>query len=167
MNWSRISSIAEIVSSVAILITLIYLATEVRQNTAAIQADAVEVVMQGDVEWIVEQVDDPNLNILLHKTEQLTEIEASQMHAYLVAFMRIKEAGHRLWQSGVLDDRTWRNYQSSIVNGPLATTQGRRWWANHGRSLFDPDLSALITASLEDAPLPLKITDYFLPTQNE
>ena len=40
MNWTKWSSIAEIVSSIAILMTLIYLTLEIRQNTDAIQADA-------------------------------------------------------------------------------------------------------------------------------
>jgi len=37
MNLAQTSAIAEIVSSIAILLTLGYLALEIRQNTAAIQ----------------------------------------------------------------------------------------------------------------------------------
>lgn len=39
-TWSKWAAIAEIISSVAILITLAYLAIETRQNTDAIQTPA-------------------------------------------------------------------------------------------------------------------------------
>ncbi len=40
MNWEAISAVSEAVGAVTIVITLIYLAIQVRQNTASVKADA-------------------------------------------------------------------------------------------------------------------------------
>lgn len=167
MNWSKWSSIAEIVSSAAILVTLFYLTLEIRQNTNAIQSDARDGIMQADVEWLYMQVNDPRLNALFHQAEPLTDLEAVELHTYLIAFMRLREANYRQYVSGVLDEKTWANYQSSIVAGPLATRNGRIWWTNIGHSLFDQELSSQIANALETAPLPPPYTDFFLPPSQD
>jgi hypothetical protein len=167
MNWSKWSSIAEIVSSVAILVTLFYLALEINQNTNAIQSDARDGIMQADVEWLYKQVNDPELNVLFHKAEPLSDLEAVKVHTYLIAFVRLREANYRQYVSGVLDEETWVNYRSSIVAGPLATRNGRNWWANIGHALFDQELVSQITEALETAPLPAPYTDYFLPASQD
>jgi len=40
MDWSAAASIAEIIGAIAVVIPLIYLATEVRSNTGALKARA-------------------------------------------------------------------------------------------------------------------------------
>lgn len=39
MNWEAISTIAEIIGAVAVIVTLWYLATQMRQSTQQAQAD--------------------------------------------------------------------------------------------------------------------------------
>ena len=48
MDWPTLSSIAQIIGTVAVVLTLIYLAWEVRQNTDSIQAAAREATAIGD-----------------------------------------------------------------------------------------------------------------------
>jgi hypothetical protein len=163
MNWTKWSSIAEIVSSIAILMTLIYLTLEIRQNTDAIQADAREGAMQGDVGWLYQMVQDPELNILLNQREPLTEAEATKLQAYLIAFMRLKEVNYLQYKTGVLDPESWANYQTSIVNGPLASRNGRNWWFNFGSVLFDRELAAQISEALKAAPPQGAVADAFAP----
>lgn len=47
MNWEAMTAIAELVGVVAVLITLIYLAVQIRQNTAAVATSTYESVMTG------------------------------------------------------------------------------------------------------------------------
>jgi hypothetical protein len=42
MNWEAAGAIGEIVGALAVFLTLIYLATQIRQNTKAVQAAAVD-----------------------------------------------------------------------------------------------------------------------------
>ena len=47
MNWEAISSIGELVGGVGVIITLLYLATQIRQNTRNLQQSASTVVNQA------------------------------------------------------------------------------------------------------------------------
>ncbi len=47
MNWEAIAAIGEIVGATAVLITFIYLAVQIRQNTAAVATSTYESVMTG------------------------------------------------------------------------------------------------------------------------
>ena len=42
MNWEAIGAIGEIVGALAVFLTLVYLAMQIRQNTKAVQASAVD-----------------------------------------------------------------------------------------------------------------------------
>ena len=47
MNWEAISALGELVGAFAVLITLIYLAVQIRQNTAAVATSTYESTMTG------------------------------------------------------------------------------------------------------------------------
>ena len=49
MNWTKWASIAEIISSVAILVTLLYLAIQTEQNTDAINSQSRQSLAEGAV----------------------------------------------------------------------------------------------------------------------
>ena len=167
MDWVVWSAVAQIVGSAAIVVTLIYLAMQIRQNTDAMHAAAREAIAERDVEWLYSLVDNPELGPLFRKDEPLTEVEASRMNASLVAFMRIREANFRQYKSGVLDKDTWANYRSSIVRGPLSQPLARVWWFSFGAQLFDPELSAQITNDLRTAPLMPPFSSLFKPADPE
>ena len=42
MNWDAVEAIGEIVGALAVFLTLIYLALQIRQNTKAVQASAAD-----------------------------------------------------------------------------------------------------------------------------
>lgn len=128
MNWTKWSAVAEVISSLAIVITLIFLTVGVRQNTDAMQSAAREGATEREVEWLYVQLANPELATFMYQEAQMEEHEARRLVSYLVAFMRLKEVSYRQYTKGVLDDETWGNYLSSIVNGPLATPNGLAWW---------------------------------------
>ena len=47
MNWEAISAVGQLVGAVAVLITLIYLAVQIKQNTAAVATATYESTMTG------------------------------------------------------------------------------------------------------------------------
>ena len=61
MKWDRLSSIAEILSSVAIVVTLVYLAVEINQNSVVLQANSRDNVLGGDLQHLYRLVDNPQL----------------------------------------------------------------------------------------------------------
>jgi hypothetical protein len=167
MDWVVWSAAAQIVGSAAIVVTLIYLAVQIRQNTDSMQAAAREAIAERDVEWLYKMVDHPELGLLFRKEEPLTEVDASRLNACLVAFMRIREVNFRQYKSGILDKDTWANYRSSIVSGPLNQPHARLWWANVGRHMFDAELSKQISEDLVGTPVMPPFSSFFSPTKLE
>ena len=61
MNWDAVGAVAELVGALGVLVTLIYLAMQIRQNTESMQAAAREAIAERDVEWLYKMVDHPEL----------------------------------------------------------------------------------------------------------
>ena len=67
MNWEALSAIGEIVGAGAVLITLIYLAVQMRQNTASVQASIRQAILQEDQALVYRMFDDPGVILLRYK----------------------------------------------------------------------------------------------------
>ena len=152
MNWTKASAIAEILSSVAILVTLVYLVIEIGQNTEALQANSRDSLLDGDLQHLYRIVDDPELWLDYHKPD-LTVEERVRLFHYLAAFLRISERAWFQYRSGALDETAWDSYQSPVL-GTLSYEQTRKWWDGmYGTSFLDPDFTEYINTALEDLPV--------------
>lgn len=128
MRWTKWSSIAELLSSIAILVTLVFLTIEIRQNTVAIQANSLDGALAGDLRLLDNLVQDPDLWFLYYKDE-LTDADKVRLYHHLAAFMRVQERNWLLHRSGALDEAEFATYQSGFV-GTLLAPNPRKWWGN-------------------------------------
>jgi hypothetical protein len=126
MKLDKLSNVAEFVSSVAVLGTLIYLTIEIQQNTQSLQESARQAVVEGDVELLLTATNDPQIWLSRTKTS-LTDEERIKLSTYLFAAVRLRERDWNQYRSGVLDEDTWVSYQSGLV-GMLSMPQTRKWW---------------------------------------
>jgi len=53
MNWELAASIAEVVGAVAVVVSLVYLAIQIRSNTRAAKANAYQLAIQAEMETAV------------------------------------------------------------------------------------------------------------------
>ena len=127
MNLTKLSAVAEIVSSVAILVTLAYLALEMRQNTVAIQATIRQAMLAEDRELLLEEIEYPFLNSCCYDVGDLTDEEKLQLSNWLVAFARTRENHWLQYQSGVIDEATWLAYLAPFQR-TMSREQIRAWW---------------------------------------
>ena len=91
MNTSKLADMSEIVSSIAIIVTLIYLTVEVQQNTDALHAQSRQSVLSSAQTDIVVMLEYPGIVKSIVKTEPLTPDEHIQLNMLLVAAMRVRE----------------------------------------------------------------------------
>jgi hypothetical protein len=153
MNWDMISAIGEILGSAAVLVTLIYLTVQTRQNTNSIQANTRQAVLEADMQYLWKIVDNPEL-IALRLKSDISDMEKTRFGAYLLSFLRIRE---NLWfqhQNGVLDDTTWESYRRNIAP-ILADPRSRKFWTNFvvNSQRLDSKFIALVDDLLADTPL--------------
>ncbi len=114
MNWTKASAVAEILSSVAILITLVYLVVEIQQNSRATQADTRQEILASDQQFLENYIDSPELMALQYQAE-LSDDERIRLSYLMITFVRMRENNWLQYENGTLDDATWRAHQGSIV----------------------------------------------------
>ncbi len=82
MNWEAIGAVAEFVGAVAVVITLIYLISQLRQNTKALRSSSYGSIHQQEDNFLADMARDPNLARLEAKAalglESLDESERLQ-----------------------------------------------------------------------------------------
>jgi hypothetical protein len=112
MNWEAISAIGQIVGALAVLITLIYLAVQLKQNTAAVATSTYESTMTGfnDINVVVASV--PELASLLDRgcqnTGTLTSNEIVQFNFILRCYTNQWWKLFKLYERGSLPLREWK-----------------------------------------------------------
>ena len=151
MDWTMLSAVGQILSSVGVLVTLIYLAVQTRQNTASIQASTRQAILEADQTFLFKVLDDPSLITSRYKPE-LTDEEKIRLSAYWVSFLRMRENLWFQYQNGVLDEATWQSYRRSIT--AMANARFRTWWKNYAvaRRAFDPKFISLVDEALASTP---------------
>jgi len=154
MNWTALSSISDILSSAAILVTLAYLAVQTRQAAKAAQSNTRQAMLSADQQLLQLIVDNPELYLIRFKP-RLTDEEKIRLGAYLVTFVRMREYNWLQYQNGDLDEATWISYRSSIGQF-LGAPKSRDWWQNYakGMNAFDPGFMAVVDEQLAKVPTP-------------
>lgn len=152
MKWAKLSAIAEILSSIAIVVTLIYLAIQTQQNTAALQANSRDAVLEADLQHLYRIVDDPAI-WLSYSKEDLTDEEKVRLFHFLGAFIRIRERDWLQYRSGALDEETWSAFQVALI-GTLSSMNTRKWWDAVSESGgFDAAFVEHLNSALADQPI--------------
>lgn len=62
MNWDALGTIGEIAGAIGVIVTLIYLATQIRQNTKSSKVTAVQTAVEGSARWNEMLLNDIELN---------------------------------------------------------------------------------------------------------
>ncbi len=152
MNWTKASAVAEILSSVAILITLVYLVVEIQQNSEATQAETRQAILDSDQQYLEFYVDSPELHLLQFEAD-LSDEERIRLSFVLTTFVRMRENNWLQYENGTLDDVTWQAYRLSVI-AQLSTPQARKWWQNFGvERIFDSEFISLVDELLANQPV--------------
>lgn len=152
MKLEKLSAIAELVSSVAIVVTLVYLAIQTQQNTLAIQATVRQAMLTDDREMLFQQIAHPHLVGNRAGGADLSDEQLVELASYLVASVRVRENQWLQYQNGVIDERTWLTYRAAL-RAVFDTEFVRAWWRNRsGRGEFDAGFVAMVDDLLTGSP---------------
>ena len=118
----RFKAISEVLGTLAIVVTLIFLTIETRQNTEALRSTMRQAAIELEVNWLYEMQASPGV-VNAFGAELPDELidayepgVANRAQAFAVATIRIREG---LWlqnQSGSLDDETWENRRAVLLD---------------------------------------------------
>jgi len=107
MNWDAIGAVGEILGAIAVFVTLLYVAVQIRQNTKALRISSSSYIndalanLQGAIRSDADFAD-----IWLRGCQSvvaLTEIERARFSSHLLEMLNLAEYIHRLEQQEVLE----------------------------------------------------------------
>lgn len=132
MNWEAISAIGEIVGAIAVVVTLIYLAIQVRDSTrvakAATRQSIAEMTMASSSD-IVNNQDLAEMFVRDLEGEQLQTAEKVRLYARSYVGMRNWENIHYQFLAGMLSADEWQGFRQNL-KAILEWKSMRTYWAN-------------------------------------
>ncbi len=151
MNMTDVATWGQLISSAAVLVTLVYLSIQTKQTATLLRSEARQSLIEQDMQILRTQVDIPELVIHMTTEDELTLEQKYRLQAYLMEFTRTREHQWLQYQSGVLDRDTYAAYQRPIA-AVLGPKRCRAWWTTLGRTLCDPAFANEVDAFLEGQP---------------
>jgi hypothetical protein len=156
MTLNDISSIANLLAAIGVLITLIYLSRQVRQGNMLAKYQARQRMIEQAQEELYYWANHPGLRDCFVKNEPLTEREQEEVHYFLLAAMRQREWEWFQFKDGVIKKQVYEAYHE-VIALHLGVPPTRRWWQTVGRIGFNPGFVAEVDAFLAKRPM----TNYF------
>ena len=151
MTLGDLGTIANLLSAVAVLGTLIYLSRQVKQGNLLAKAHARQRMVEQTNEELYVLANDPTLRECFLKTGELSREEQGKLHFFLIAAMRQREWEWFQHRDGVIDETVAKAY-FGIIALHLGITRTRYWWRTIGRIGFNPDFVAEVDRFIADQP---------------
>src|SRR5262249_20377068 len=140
MNWEAVGAIGQMLGSATVLVTLIYLAAQIRQNTTAVQAATFQSIIALASTFGDEVAKNPELRKVISaglRTEPENEPDRSAFHFILLSLLRRYENMHYQSHLGLLPDEQWHGLRASLAR--YVTKPGFLSWWQRNAELFNGD----------------------------
>lgn len=162
MNWEIVGVVAEVVGALGVLITLAYLAIQIRDNTRSLQAASLEAVLDGPRDrYFLPMASDPEMADIyargLNSLESLDEKEVRRffymMYEQLFQLQQVMHLRERELIPEV-DFEAWLTYTATL----LRTPGGAAMWP-HCEKVITPTVASLVNDCIAKNPDGPSFTD--------
>jgi hypothetical protein len=132
MNWEAVGAIGELVGAIAVIITLLYLAVQIRQNSQAVKNSAAQTLLSEANGSLRVAASDPGTAraVILGQTlfDELSEEERAQFIVWMFAWMRTIEQAYFQYIQGYIDEEIWEGqvvHMRQAIHSPGVA----KWWS--------------------------------------
>ena len=119
LNWEAIGAIGEIVGALAVVISLLYLAAQIRTQNLESRIAAVHEINQSMIN-LVSQLQDPvKADLIIEAMSDWESCSASKrlrFIGYFIPVVRIYEDAFFQWKQGRLDKQTWETMLTQFTD---------------------------------------------------
>jgi len=147
-------AVRETLGFLAVVLSLVFVGLELRQNTAAVAATALNDMTSGQVEWFYQVTNDPELaDVYIRWRDGIGELDpVDDLRATLLMFALLRTAENAYLQTslGVVDSLALRGY--GLREAPPFEAESFRPIWEELKPRFHPDFVAAFEASYDLAP---------------
>ena len=151
MNRSKIADFSEILSSIAIVVTLIYLTVEIDQNTSAIRTQTAQSILDAGQSELTAFMEHPDIALSIPVAGPLTPEQNVMLDAFLANAMRSREFAWLQYQNNTIDEAVWRG-ELAVLSVYLDSSRIRKWWDMLGRHYMGSEFVEFVDLMIEEEP---------------
>ena len=152
MELSQLANIGEFLGGVAVIVSLVYLAVQIRQNTLSVRATTFQATTELITDSTARIASDPELARIyaggLSGAGDLSEIDRFRFGLLMVTVVRRLESAYFQREVGVLSEEQWSGI-ATVIPGLLTSEGGKAWWAR-SRRIFTGGFQAYVDEVLAD-----------------
>lgn len=165
MELATVTSIAEIVASLGVVITLIYIAREFRHNTDRSRIESIGKGIETQVRQFARLAEEPEKAELLRRAladfNGLTQAQKGQVSTVIHDIALSHNTIRHVYESGLLPEDEFRALQSNWVS-LMRTRGGRQWWQGW-KHMMPIDVIEYVDSVLDDPNIGVRPLDEEVP----
>jgi len=150
MNGADIAVWVEVIASVAVLVTLVFLSVQIKQANTLMRSEARMAQTVIDQEHIGKFIEHPDLAAAYASEDHLDHDAKARLWFWVVMSLRAREHEWFQFKHGALDSESWDSYKR-VIPFTLGTNRTRRYWSVT-RRFFDPGFVELVDKMIKDQP---------------
>ena len=154
-RWTKYSAVAEILSSIAILITLVFLAYQTKQNTDALTAQlgsnrvaARAAIFDLAMRPVDYRMNSPRIYRNLWSSEELSVEEEGELDGYMQGIWVAREFVWLQYLDGALDQATFETMMADTHF--FSIPRMRAWWDSSAEVYLDPAFVDYINSRIQE-----------------
>ena len=157
MNWDAVGAIGEVLGALVVIVTLGYLAVQVRQNTAQLKREETVSIQRGQNE-VIAQLSDPatakSYAMMAEKGRRASPEDQARAILYVIQYINHFQIVYDLYHLGSLDEERYKLWEGFAIS--MVASKGlREWWDEEGGKLaFIPEIRIMFDRKLSDADNP-------------
>jgi hypothetical protein len=155
MNWDAIVAISQLVAAVGVILSLVFVGLQIKQNTRALERTEHNSTME---QWtVIRQAIAQNRDIAELMTAGLQgerDLDAADQLRLEQMLQENAWAAFHIWdrtQRGIFPKGTFEATGGALLETLLATPRGATWWRNAKQIGFHPGFVADVDAILAKA----------------
>ena len=151
MNWDAISAVGELVGATAVVISIIYLAIQVKQNSSHVRSSGYQMAAQSANQVLESWSTHPEtLKIIRVAQESYDSLDESDQHVAQTVFLQIfiyYEALFYQYEERVVDLDIWEGRRKMMLN--LLQMPGVASWWGTWRPIFGAKFQLYVAENME------------------
>lgn len=151
MNPSTLGDIGDFIGGVAVIVSLIYLAAQIRQNTRSVRAASFQALSESHSDRVLRLAERSDLHQLYVRGlrgDQLSDEDARRFGSIMLSLIRLSSNAFVQYRSGLLTEDQWQGFRLMPIT-LLSSRGGQAWWAR-GRAVFGDEFAAYIDAEIRE-----------------
>ena len=151
MNWEIVSATGEWAGAFAVVVTLFYLASQIRSNVDIAKAQSQrEMLNTFDIFAPIANSSDlgPIIREGLSDFESLTEDEKLRFHSWAQPLAIQVEATFRMYRQNMIEEPSYLGFRNTLLS-MIATEGGKQWWVS-AQNVIGRDFADEVNCAFEE-----------------